>query len=96
MISLMVADEFARFMWVRVRGVSLLPRDIYIVVCYFPPASSSYVIHNGCGRDPFVDLYVGIAQRSAVGEVILLGHFNSRTRALQIPLHNQFEDVYCI
>jgi hypothetical protein len=35
-------DEFARFMWVRVRGVSPLPRDIYIVDCYFSLASSSY------------------------------------------------------
>ena len=92
----MVADEFARFIWIRVRGVSPLPRDTYIVVCYFPPASSSYAIHNGPNWDPFVDLYVDIAQYSAVGEVILLGDFNSRTRALQIPLHNRFEDVYYI
>jgi hypothetical protein len=51
-ISLVATDEFARFMWVRVRGVSPLPRDIYIVVCYFPPASSSYAIHNGLTGTP--------------------------------------------
>ena len=53
-------------------------------------------MHNGPDGAPFVDLYVDIAQYSTVGEVILLGDFNSRTRALQIPLHNWFEDVYCI
>jgi hypothetical protein len=79
-ISLVTADEFARFMWVRVRGVSPLPRDIYIAVCYFPPASSSYAIHNGPDGDPFIDLYANITQYSTVGEVILIGDFNSRTK----------------
>lgn len=59
-ISLVVADEFSRFMWVKVRGVSSLPKDIYIALCYFPPASLSYAIHNGLNRDPFIDLYVNI------------------------------------
>jgi hypothetical protein len=51
-ISLVAIDEFARFMWVRVWGVSPLPRDIYIVVCYFPPTSSSYAIPNGLDGGP--------------------------------------------
>jgi hypothetical protein len=79
-ISLVVADEFARFMWVRVRGVSPLPRDIYITFYYFPPTSSSYAIHNGLDGDPFIDLYANITQYSTIGEVILLGDFNSHTR----------------
>ena len=79
----MVANEFARFIWVRVRGVSPLPKDNYIVVCYFPPSSSSYAIHNGIDVDPFFILYDSISQYSIVGEVILLGDFNSCTRALR-------------
>jgi hypothetical protein len=66
-------DEFARFMWVRVRGVSPLPKDIYIVVCCFPLASSSYAILNGLDGDPFVDLYAYITQYFAAGKVVLLG-----------------------
>jgi hypothetical protein len=89
-------DEFARFMWVQVRGVSPLPRDIYIAVCYFPPSSSPYAIHNGPDGDPFIDLYVGITQYSTVGEVVLLGDFNSHTKALQIPLHDWLDDMFCI
>jgi hypothetical protein len=50
----------------------------------------------GLTGDPFIDLYVDITQYSTVGEVILLGDFNSCTRALQIPLHDRSEDVFCI
>jgi hypothetical protein len=56
-VFLVATDEFARFLWVRVRGVSPLPRGICIVVYYFPPTSSSYTIHNGPNEDPFIDLY---------------------------------------
>ena len=31
-----------------------------------------------------------------MGEVILLGDFNARTRALQIPLHESSEDMFYI
>ena len=90
-------DEFSRFMWVWVRGVSPLPSDIYIVVCYFPLAFSSYAIHNGPDSDPFIELYAGINQYySLVGEVILLGDFNSHTISLQTPLHDWSKDVFCI
>jgi hypothetical protein len=81
-VSLVVADEFARFMWVRVRAGVTPPRDIYIAVCYFPPASSSFAIHNDFNMDPFIDLYIDITQYSTVGEVILLGNFNAPTRDL--------------
>jgi hypothetical protein len=83
-------------MWVRVSGIFPLPRDIFIAVCYFPPTSSPYVIHNGPDGDPFIDLYAGITQYMVVGEVVLLGDFNSRTRALQIPLHDQTNDMLYI
>jgi hypothetical protein len=58
--------------------------------------SSSYAIHNGLDRDSFVDLYADITQYSMVGEVVLLGDFNSCTKALQIPLQNQSDDVFYI
>jgi hypothetical protein len=95
MVSLVAADEFARFMWVRVRARVTPPRDIYIAVCYFPPTSSSFAIHNDFNGDPFIDLYTGITQYSVVGEVILLGDFNTRTRDLQTPLHDRSEDMFC-
>jgi hypothetical protein len=59
-ISLVATDKFAQFMWVRVCGVSLLARDIFIFVCYFPPTSSSFAIHNGPNGDPFIELYADI------------------------------------
>jgi hypothetical protein len=95
-ISLVATNEFARFIWVWVCHVSPLPRNIYIIICYFPPASSSYAIHNGPNKDPFIDLYDSITQYMDVGEVVLLGDFNSRTRALQIPLHDRPDDMFCI
>jgi hypothetical protein len=61
-ISLVATDKFVRFMWVQVRGVSPLPKDIFIVVCYFHPTSSSNAIHNGPNKDPFIDLYAIITQ----------------------------------
>ena len=79
---MIATDEFARFLWVRVHGVSPLPRDIYIAVFYFPSTSSSYAIHDGPNGDPFIDLYSDITQYLAVGEVVLLGDFNSSSRAL--------------
>lgn len=94
-VPVVVEDEFARFMWIQISVRVSRPRDIYIAVCYFPPTSSPFSIHNGSNGDPFIDLYTGITQYSVVGEVILLGDFNARTRDLQIPLHDQLEDAFC-
>jgi hypothetical protein len=94
-VSLVASDEFARFMWIRLSGFSL-PRDIYMAVCYFPPMSSQFAIHSDSDGDPYMDLYASIIQYSMMGDVILLGDFNARTRALQIPLHDRSEDVFCI
>ena len=84
----MATDEYARFMWIRVKTKISLLRHVYFTVCYFPPASSSFSIHNGADGDPFMDLYIGITQYSAKGEVILMGDFNAHTRDLQIPLQD--------
>lgn len=59
-ISMVAVDDFARFMWLWDRGVSPLPCDIYIAVCYFPPTTLSYAIHNGLDGDPFIESYVDI------------------------------------
>lgn len=94
-VSVVAADEHARFMWIRVRVKFFLPRDIYIVVCYFSPASSAFAIHNKADGDPFIDLYTDITKYLADREIILMGDFNARTRDLQIPLHDWSEDVFC-
>ena len=94
-VSLVAKDEFSRFMWIRISVRVSPPRDIYIAISYFPPASSPFVVHNGSNGDPFIDLYTDITQYCAVGEVILLGDFNARTRDLQIPLHDRSKDVFC-
>jgi dolichyl-phosphate-mannose--protein O-mannosyl transferase len=95
-ISLVSLEEFYRFMWVRVCGVFLIPRYIYIFFSYFPPTSSSYTIHNGHDEDPFIDLYADIIHYMVVGEVVLLGDFNSHTIFLHIPLHDHPYDMFCM
>ena len=72
-VSMVSLDEFSHFMWVWIHGLSPLPRDIYIAVCYFPPALSHFAIHSDPVGDPYLDLYVGIIQYSLAGEVILGG-----------------------
>ena len=78
----MASDEYTRFMWIRIRTKIFPVRHLYFAVCYFPPASSPFAIHNGADRDPFMDLYTGITQYSADREVILMGDFNARTKDL--------------
>lgn len=91
-VSMVASNELARFMWIWVSGISPLSKDIYIVVCYFPQASSPFVVHNDSTKDPYTDLYIDSTQYSSIREVILLGDFNTYTRALQIPLlHNRSE-----
>ena len=91
----MATNEYARFMWIWVKTKISTLRHVYFAVCYFPPTSSSFAIHNGADGDPFMDLYTGITQYSANREVILMGDFNARTRDLQVPLHDRSEDVLC-
>lgn len=95
-IYLGTTDDFAGLCGSELRGVSPSPQEHFYWSSYFPSASSSYAIHNGPNGDPFIDIYADITQLSSVGEVILIGDFNSHTRSLQIPFHNQSEDVFCI
>jgi hypothetical protein len=75
---------------------SLLAQDIFIIVYYFPPTSSSFSLHKYVDKDDFQDLYFDIVKYSALGEVILLWDFNAWTRDGQIPLHNRMEDALCL
>jgi hypothetical protein len=82
---MVTSDEHARFLWVRVHQYSTILRDRYIAVCYFPPASSHFARHSESDGDPFLDLYTDISHYSTLGEVIVLGDFNARTRDIQVP-----------
>lgn len=95
-VSMVASDEFASFMWIRVRGLAPLYGDIDIAICYFRLASSQFAIHSDSVEDPYLDSYASITQYSAIGDIILLGDFNARTKALHIPLHDSFEDAFCI
>jgi hypothetical protein len=83
-------------MWIWISNLAPPLRNLYIGVCYFPPASSHFSIHSDSVGDPYQDLHVGITQYSTVGKVIHLDDFNAYTRALQIPLHDHSDDVFCI
>ena len=59
--SVVHSDTYARFMWVRVGRQKHRQRDIFIVVCYFPPTSSPYAIHDQGNGDPYCDLQESIS-----------------------------------
>jgi hypothetical protein len=61
-----------------------------------PKASSHFALHRESEGDPFSDLYVDTSHYSTLGEVILLGDFNARTRNLQISLHDRGTDTLCL
>ena len=90
------SDNYVGFMWIRIdRGTSLY-RDNYISVCYFPPTSSYYAVHSIEGGDPYEDLLEHIARFSSMGDIIILGDFNTQTRDLQPPLHGQRSKPMCM
>lgn len=60
-VSLVASNAFARFMWIRIRVSSPLLRNIYIIVCYFPLASSLLVIHIDLVGDLYLDLYADVS-----------------------------------
>ncbi len=62
--------------------------DTIITICYFPPASSPYAIHNTEDSDPLIDLIECISRFSALGNNIVLGDFNANTREWQNPIHD--------
>ena len=92
---MLASDEHARFMWVHIHQHSPLHQDIYIAVCYFPPASSHFAFRESKG-DLFLDLYVDISHYSTLREVILLRDFNARTKDLWVPYHDRIEAVLCL
>jgi hypothetical protein len=71
-----------------------IPRYLYFSLCYFPPTSSKFSLRRDSYGDPYQDLYVDIVQYFALGEVILLREFNTRTKNRLIPLHDRIEDVF--
>lgn len=93
--SVVHSDAFARFMWVRIGRRKYRQRDIFIVVCYFPPTSSPYAIHDPKNVNPFCDLQESISQFEGLGDIIILGDFNARTRDLQTPLHDRGSNSNC-
>jgi hypothetical protein len=89
-------DKYARFLWVQIHRKKPLLRDIYIAVCYFPPALSHFALHRESEEDPFSDLYADTFHYSTLGEVILPGNFNARTKNLKVSLHDKDKDVLCL
>lgn len=82
-------------MWVRIDRKCHQQRDFFIVVCYFPSGSSHYAIHGTEDGDPFVDLSESISQFAALGDIIILGDFNARTRELQTPIYDRGSNSIC-
>ena len=80
--SIVHSNLFARFMWVHIDRKCYRQRDIYLAGCYFLPAASHYAIHGTEDGDPYVDLCESVSQFAALGDVIILGDFNARTREL--------------
>lgn len=85
MTTIMHSNSLVRFMWVYIKGG--LDRDLFIVVCYFPSTTSTYVVHSSeC--DPFSDLSDWIDKFSTLRNLVILGDFNTRTIDLQAPFHD--------
>ena len=83
-------------MWIRIDQGTFLYRDTYIAICYFPLASLYYAVHSTKGGDCYEDLLEYITRFSAMGNIIILGDFNMRTRDLQPPLHDCRSDPMCM
>lgn len=92
---MVASDKSTKFMWIQIKDFVHLSRDIYIAVCYFPPTSSLFAIHSDSVGDTYLELYANITQYSKIREVILLGDFNTCTKALQIPLYDHLENAFC-
>ena len=76
LVRIVRRDEHARYMWVTLRLE--IERPLYIAICYFPPSTSHYASPQG--QSPYTILDEDIWEFSSVGDVILLGDFNARTR----------------
>jgi hypothetical protein len=97
-VIMLSSNEHAKFLWVWFHQNNPLLRNIYIAVCYFPPASSHFALHMESEETLSLTfmLISPKSQYSTIREVILLGDFNARTRNLQISLHDRTEDALCL
>ena len=68
-------DVDARYMWIRIKRGDL--RELYIAICYFPPAYSRFA---PLGESPYLPLYDDIIRFATMGDIILLGDFNAQTK----------------
>ena len=82
-------DVDARYMWICIKRGDL--RELYIAICYFPPAYSRFA---PLGESPYLPLYDDIIRFATMGDIILLGDFNARTKDEQTTMFNTNEAVY--
>ena len=82
-------DVDARYMWIRIKRGDL--RELYIAICYFPPAYSRFA---PLGESPYLPLYDDIIRFATMGDIMLLGDFNARTKDEQTTMFDTNEAVY--
>ncbi len=82
-------DVDARYMWIRIQKGHR--KKLYIAICYFPPAYSRFAPH---GESPYSPLYEDILRFCSMGDIILLGDFNARTKNEQTTLFDTSEASY--
>jgi len=58
---MVISDEHARFMWIRICRSAPLSWDIVFVVCYFTLAYLQFAFHHDSDGDLFLDLYLDIS-----------------------------------
>ena len=82
MTFVVLSNNSAKFMCIRINQMTSHYKDIYIVVFCLLPTTSYYAIHNSEDGDPYKDLHEYITRFSAMGDIIIFGDFNARTRDL--------------
>lgn len=88
-VHIVQGDVEARYMLIRVH--TNRPRDIYMAVCYFPPAHSRYAPQ---GESPYMPLYEEIMRYASMGDILLVGDFNARTSQRQSAFYDMEEPIY--
>jgi hypothetical protein len=93
---MMFADEHARFLWVRIRRNN--PSFVIFTLQFANSPQLCRTLHfiGSLRGTPFSDLYVDTSHYSTLGEVILLGNFNARTKNLQVSLCDRDNDALCL
>ena len=67
------------FFWIKLhKHFFSLQSDIFICFSYIPPKDSKYF--KMCTVDPFETLKIGVRKYSEVGEIVIMGDLNARTR----------------